>query len=399
MKRTFAATTLALAMLAANASAASAEPVRIGVLTDMSGPLSATLGQGSVEGARLAVEEFGGKVLGQPVEVLFADHQNKPDVGTAIARKWLEQDGVSLILDLGHSAIALAVQHMVTERNKVIITTGAASSALTGKACSPNGFHWGYDTYQAAVASAKELVRRGGDTWYFVTADYAYGHSLEADTTKAVTAAGGKVLGSVRHPINNMDFSSHLLQAQSSGAKVIGIASAVSDLQNALKQGHEFNVFSDKQRPAPMGILLVDVKSIGLPALQGATFSTVFYWDADERTRELAKRFEKKTQRPPTEPHAMNYSAVLHYLKAIEAAGTTDTKAVLAKMRETKINDATTNNAWIRADGRVMRDIHLASAKRPADAKGDWDLFAIQGTIRAEDAFRPAGESECPLLK
>lgn len=379
--------------------ATAAEPLRIGVLTDMSGVLSDTLGAGSVEGARLAVEEFGGTVLGRKIEVIQADHQNKADVGANIARQWIDSEGVRAILDLGNSAVAIAVQNIVKEKNRLSIAAGAATSELTNKHCSPNSMQWGYDSYQFAKGSTGELVKSGADTWYFITVDYAFGHGLENDTRRFVEAAGGKVLGSVRNPPNTADFSSFLLQAQASGAKVIGLANVVNDLQQLIKQGREFKVFGGRQSVAAMGMLLVDVHSVGLAAAQGTVLSSVFYWDADAGSRQFAEKFAVRMKRPPTEAQAMTYSAALHYLKAVKAAGTDDTAAVAAKMRELPVNDLVTHNAKLRADGRLMRDIHLVRVKKPEDSKKAWDYFEVLNPIKAEDAFRSPADSVCPLLK
>lgn len=340
-------------------------PVRIGVLTDMSSALSDTLGPGSVEGARMAIEDFGGTVLGRNIELFSADHQNKADIGSNIARRWFDTNDVRLIVDLGNSAVALAVQGIAKDKDRITIATGAATSELTGKACSPNSFHWGYDSYQFTQAAPAKMVKSGLDTWFFITADYAFGYGLENDTRNVVIASGGKVLGSVRHPGGTSDFSSFLLQAQASGAKVIAIASAVADLQNTLKQGQEFQIFGDKQRPAAMALLMVDVKSVGLEVTKGMEISTVFYWDQDDATRAFAKRFQARLKRPPSEAQAMNYSAVLHYLKSVKAAGTTDTRVVLQKMKETPVEDIMTKKAVIRPDGRLMRDVRLATIKSP----------------------------------
>lgn len=395
--RTTAAT---LALLAGSTGVAMAEdPIRIGVLTDMSGVLSDTLGAGSVEGARLAVEEFGGTVLGRKIEVVLADHQNKADVGANIARQWIDSQGVSAILDLGNSAVAIAVQNIVKDKNKLSIATGAATSELTNKHCSPNSMQWGYDTYQFAKGSTGQLVKSGADTWYFITVDYAFGQGLEADTRRFVEAAGGKVLGSVRNPANTADYSSFLLQAQASGAKVIALANVVNDLQQLIKQGREFKVFGGRQQVAAMGMLLVDVHSVGLEAAQGTVLSSVFYWDADDGSRKFAEKFSARMKRPPTEAQAMTYSAALHYLKAVKAAGTLDTAAVTAKMRELPVNDLVTHAAKLRADGRLMRDIHLVRVKKPDESKKPWDYFQVLNPIKAEDAFRTPADSVCPLLK
>nr|WP_245454106.1 ABC transporter substrate-binding protein [Aquabacter cavernae] len=396
LKTTIAA--LGLMGLATTAQAADG-PVRIGVLTDMSSALADTQGMGSVEGARMAIEDFGGTVLDRKIELVHADHQNKADIGAATASKWFDNDNVRLIVDLGNSAVGLAVQRIAKEKDRITIATGAATSELTGKGCTTNSFHWGYDTYQFSRAAPAHMVKSGLDTWFFITADYAFGYALENDTRAVVEANGGKVVGSIRHPINTLDFSSYLLQAQASGAKVIAVASAVSDLQNVLKQGQEFQIFTAKQVPAAMALLLVDVHSVGLKATQGTTISTVFYWDQDEATRGFAERFKKRTGRPPSEAQAMNYSGVLHYLKAVKAAGTTDTDAVLKQMKDTPVNDLMTKDAKLRVDGRLLRDVRMAKVKTPEQSKGPWDYFEIGEIVPGDQAFRPAGESACPLLK
>jgi len=403
MKLTRLAALAGLAGLAALAVAPVARaadgPVRIGVLTDMSSAFSDTQGMGSVEGARMAIEDFGGSVLGRKIELVHADHQAKADIGASVASKWIDNEDVRLIVDLGNSAVGLAVQRIARDKDRITIASGAATSELTGKACSPNSLHWGYDTYQFSKAAPAQMVKSGLDTWFFITADYAFGYALENDTRQVVEANGGKVLGSVRHPVNTHDFSSFLLQAQASGAKVIAMASAVSDLQNVLKQGQEFEIFGPRRKAAAMALLLVDVRSVGLKATQGTAISTVFYWDQDDDSRAFARRFQARMGRPPTEAHAMNYSGVLHYLKAVKAAGTTETQAVLKTMREMPVNDPMTRNAMLRADGRLMRDVRLARIKTPEESKGPWDFFAIGAVLPAEQAFRPAAESPCPLLK
>lgn len=381
-------------------SAQAADVVRLGVLTDMTGPLSGTLGEGSVEGARMAVEDFGGTLLGKKLEVVSGDHQNKADVGAAIARRWIDTNDVPVVLDLGNSAVAIAVQNLVKEKDRISIATGAASGELTNKYCSPNSMHWGYDSYQFTKASTAEIVKNGGNTWFFITMDYAFGHAVENDSRAVVEAAGGKVLGAARAPFGTADFSSYLLQAQSSGAKVIAFASTSADLQNALKQAAEFNLFSDgKTMSAAPILLLADIPAIGLKAAQGTLVSTVFYWDTDEGTRKFSERFMKKMGKAPTEAHAMTYSATLHYLKAVKAAGTLDAQPVLAKMRETPIEDFASHGARIREDGRVIRNVHLARVKKPEQSKGPWDYFELLNVIKGEDAFRPVSQSVCPLLK
>ena len=376
-----------------------ADVVRIGVLADMSGTYADVQGAGSVEATRIAVEEFGGTVLGKKIEVVSADHQNKADLGLNTARNWIDNLDVGLILDLGNSAVAVAVQNLVKEKDRISIATGAASAELTNKYCNSNSLQWGYDTYQFAHASSTALTKSGGTTWFMITADYAFGHALEGDARAAVEAAGGKILGAVRHPLNTSDYSSYLLQAQASNAKVIALANGVADLQNALKQGKEFNVFTGKQKLAALAMLLTDVHSVGLAVAQGTILSTVFYWDATEGTRKFSEKFSARMGRPPSETQAMNYSATLHYLKSVAAVGSTETKAVLAKMRSTPVNDLFTTNASIRADGRLMRDIYLVQVKTPEESKMPWDYFKVTGNIPAADAFRPASESVCPLLK
>ena len=398
-KRIGLASVLALGLSIASCAAMAADVERIGVVTDISGPLADVEGPGSVEAVKIAVEEFGGTVLGRKIEVLSADHQNKPDIGLSIARNWIDNSGVNLVLDLGNSAVAIAVQNLVKEKGKLSIATGAASAELSNKYCTPNSFQWGYDLYQYAKAAASELVKAGGDTWFFITPDYAYGHALEADTRKAVEAAGGKVLGGVKHPMNTMDFSSYLLQAQASGAKMIALANAIADLQNSMKQGVEFKIFSDAQKPVPLGMVLVDVHAMGLDFAQKSVLSTVFYWDENERTRRFAAKFFARMGKPPTEAHAMNYSATLHYLKSIVAANSFETSKVIEAMRATPVNDDVTSNARIREDGRLMRDVLLVQVKTPAESTKEWDYYKVMRKIPGADAFRPAAESVCPLLK
>jgi branched-chain amino acid transport system substrate-binding protein len=379
--------------------AIAADVVRIGVLADMSGTYADVQGAGSVEATRIAVEEFGGTVLGKKIEVVSADHQNKADLGSNTARNWIDNFDVGVIIDLGNSAVAVAVQNLVKEKNRISIATGAASAELSNKYCNSNSLQWGYDTYQFAHASSVSLTKSGGTTWFMITADYAFGHALENDARSAIEAAGGKVVGAVRHPLNTSDFSSYLLQAQASNAKIIAMANGVADLQTALKQGREFNVFTEKQKLAALAMLLSDVHSVGLNVAQGTILSSVFYWDATDGTRKFSEKFAAKMGRPPSETQAMNYSATLHYLKSVAAANTTDTTAVLNKMRTTPVNDLLTVNARIRADGRLMRDIFLVQVKTPAESKKPWDYFQVNGAIAAVDAFRPANESVCPLLK
>jgi len=398
MKHLLKAGVAALALITCVA-AAQAETIRIGVLTDMAGPLSDAQGPGSVEATRMAVEDFGGKLLGEKIEVIGADHQNKADIGAAIARDWYDTRNVQMIMDLGSSAVAIAVQNIAKDKNRLSVATGAASSELTNKHCNTNAIQWGYDTYQFAKGITGPVVKAGGDKWFFISADYAFGHALENDTRKNVEAMGGKVLGSVRHPINNLDFSSFLMQAKNSGANVIAIASAIADQQNALKQGQEFGIFDDKTKAAAMALLLSDVHSVGLKAAQNTTVSSIFYWDADDESRAFSERYAKKMGRPPSEAQAMNYSGTLAWLRAAEAAKSVDTDKVLAQLRSGPIKAPFIKNGELRADGKLVRDIWLMKVKAPEASKKPWDYMEITGTIAGKDAFRPASESECKLLK
>lgn len=377
---------------------AQAGKVKIGVLTDMSGALSAVLGEGSVDGTRMAIEDFGKSAAGMPVELTFADHQNKADIASSIARRWIDEDGVDLIMDLGSSAAAIAVQNIVKDKNKIIIVTGAASSEITGRFCNANSFHWGYDTYMQSAAVAAELTRRGGDTWFFLTADYAFGHALEADARRQIEANGGRVLGAVRHPANSQDMSSFLLQAQTSGAKMVGIASAGDDMERVIKQGYEFGLWS-KQKAAAFGLQLYNIPAIGLKEMQGILHNSIFYWDRTEEARAFSKRFWSRNGKPPAETHAVNYSAATSYLKAVKAAGTKETGAVLQALRAQDIADVVTPNGRIRADGRLMRSTFLAEVKPITEVKDKWDCLVIRSEIAADKAFRPASESACPLMK
>jgi branched-chain amino acid transport system substrate-binding protein len=374
--------------------------VRLGVLDDMSGLYADLQGPGDVVAVKMAVEDFGGRVLGKPIEVLSADLMNKADVGAAVARQWYDVDKVDAILGLGNSAVALAVQGITREKNRIDIVTAAGSTDLTGKACSPNGIHWVYDTYALANGTANAILRQGGgDTWFFITTDYAFGHSLERDAASVVTKHGGKVLGSVRVPINNADFSSYLLQAQASKAKVIGLANAGADTINTIKQASEFGITAGGQKLAGLLVLITDIKSLGLATAQGLLFTEAYYWDQNEGTRAFAKRFMERHGKPPTMFQAGIHGAAMHYLKAVQAAGTDEANAVMAQMRKLPINDFMTKNGRIREDGRVMRDMYLLQAKAPAESKGEWDLMKVIATIPAEDAFRPVAESDCPLVK
>jgi branched-chain amino acid transport system substrate-binding protein len=377
----------------------SGDVVKIGVLTDMSSLYADLAGPGSVIAAKMAVADFGGKVAGKPIEVISADHLNKPDVGAGIARQWIDQDHVDAIVDVPTSSVALAVQDVTKEKGKIFLMSGPASSDLTGKACSPTGVHWTYDTYALAHGTGGALVKQGGDTWFFITADYAFGQALERDTTAVVTQAGGKVLGGVRVPLNSPDFSSFLLQAQTSKAKVIGLANAGGDTVNSIKQAAEFGITAGGQKLAGLLVFISDVNSLGLQTAQGLVLTESFYWDQNDETRAWTKRFMAESKKVPTMVQAGVYGEVTHYLKAIEAAKTDDAKAVMAKMRELPINDFMTKNGKLREDGRVMRDMYLFQVKAPSESKYPFDYYKQLAVIPAEQAFRPLSESECPLVK
>jgi branched-chain amino acid transport system substrate-binding protein len=357
-------------------------------------------GQGSIEAAKLAIEDFGGKVAGVPIEIVSADHQNKGDIASAIARKWYESDGVDAIFDLVTSATGLAVREVSKEKGKIDVNSGAGSTALTNDKCSATGFHWAYDTYALANGTGNAVVKQGGDTWYFLTADYTFGQNLQAQTERVVKANGGKVLGSVKHPFPNSDFSSFLLQAQASGAKIIGLANAGSDTINAIKQAKEFGITQGGQQLAGMLVFISDVHSLGLDVAQKMLLTTGFYWDMDDGTRAFAKRFAAHMNgKMPTMVHAGVYSSVHHYLKAIEAAKTDEGIKVADKMRELPINDFFAKNGKLRPDGRMVHDMYLVQVKSPADSKGPWDYYKVLRSIPGDDAFQPLADSTCPLVK
>jgi branched-chain amino acid transport system substrate-binding protein len=376
--------------------------VKIGVLNDQSGLYADVSGPGGVIAARMAVEDFGGKVLGKPVEVVFADHQNKPDVGSAIANQWIDQDKVDTIVDVPTSSVALAIQEITKNKNRVHLNSGAASSDLTGSKCSPTGVHYTYDTYALANGTGTTIVKEGGDSWYFITADYAFGHALEKDTGDAVKAAGGKVVGAVRTPFpGTTDFSSFLLQAQGSGAKVVGLANAGGDTINSIKQAGEFGLTTAGQKLAGLLVFITDVHSLGLKTAQGLTITTGFYWDLNDETRAWSKRFAgKHGGKMPTMVQAGIYSGVTHYLKAIEAAKTDEAKAVVAKMKELPVNDFLAKGGKIRADGRMVHTMYLAQVKKPEESKGPWDYYKIVREIPGDQAFRPMdAKFGCSLVK
>ena len=375
-------------------------PLKIGILNDQSGVYADFGGKWSVEAAKMAVADFGGKVLGRPVEVLSADHQNKPDIATAVARRWYDVEGVSAIMELTTSSVALAVQELSREKKKVTMTSGAATTALTQKACTPYGFHWAYDTHALAVGTGGALVENGGDTWFFLTADYAFGYALESDTSKYVQSKGGRVLGSVRHPLNTADFSSFILQAQGSGAKIIGLANAGLDTANLIKQASEFGVTqSGKQRLAALLFTLAEVHGLGLQAAQGLVLTEGYYWDMDDRSREFANRFMKATGRMPNMVQASTYSSVMQYLKAVQAAGADDGDAVARKLHEMPVDDFFARGGKVLPNGRMVHDMYLFQVKTPAESKKPWDYFKQLATIPGATAFETFEQSGCQLPK
>ncbi len=389
-------TALSLAL----AGAAQAEiSVKLGVLNDMSSLYADISGPGSVVAANLAVEDFAKTNKGIKVEVIGADHQNKPDIGVNIARQWYERDGVDTILDTTTSSVALAVSEITKEKKKIFIPSGGGTSDLTGKSCSPYTVHWTYDTWALANGTGSAMTKKGADTWFLLTADYAFGAALERDTTEAVTKAGGKVVGSVKHPLNSSDFSSFLLRAQSSKAKVIALANAGADTINAIKQAAEFGITQSGQSLAGLLIFSSDVKALGLQAAQGLVLTEAFYWDQTDATRAFSKRFaEKFNGKMPTSAQAGVYSSVLHYLKAVAAANSKDSDAVMAKMKEMPIDDALFGKGSIRPDGRAIHDMYLYQVKSPSESKGEWDIYKVLATIPANEAFRPMDQGGCPLV-
>jgi branched-chain amino acid transport system substrate-binding protein len=389
----------ALLGLAGTASAQTPDTVKIGVLADMSS-LYADLGwPGSTVAAQMAVDDFGGTVLGKKIEIVSADHQNKPDVGSSIARQWFESQGVSMITDLTTSSVALAVQEVARADNKVVLVSGAASSDLTGKACAPTSVHWTYDTVALANGTGTAVVKAGGDSWFFITADYAFGHALQRDTATVVEANGGKVLGSVNVPLNNADFSSFLLQAQASKAKIVGLANAGGDTVNSIKQAAEFGLVAGGQKLAGLLVFVSDVHSLGLQTAQGLQLTESFYWDQDDQTRAWSKKFFAKTNKEPTMTQAGVYSATTHYLEAIKAAGTLDSAAVMKELKSKPINDFIIRNGHIQDDGSLVHDMYLYEVKKPSESKGEWDLYKLVATIPGDQAYKRPRGNECPAVK
>jgi branched-chain amino acid transport system substrate-binding protein len=373
-------------------------PLKIGIMEGFSG-VYADLNLGEVEAVQMAIEDVGGKVLGRPIEVLSADHQTKPDVGAAIARRWYDTENVKMITGLGTSSVALAVRKIAQEKGLIDINTGAASSDLTGPACSETGAHWVYDTYSLAHVTGSAVVKAGGDSWFFLTADYAFGHALERDVSEVVKAAGGKVLGGVKHPLDTQDFSSFLLQAQASKAKIIGLANAGQNTINSIKQGGEFGIVKGGQKFAGLLVFSTDVKSLTLPVAQGLVLTESFYWDMNDETRAWTKRFRAKRDKIPSMLTAGAYSSTLHYLKAVQAAGTDEAKPVMAKMRELPVNDVMTKNGKLRPDGRLVRDMYLFQVKSPQESTGPDDIYKLVATVPGDQAYRPLNEGKCPFIK
>ncbi|OPX56144.1 ABC transporter substrate-binding protein [Oceanospirillum multiglobuliferum] len=389
--------TLAITGLA-QAKGISDNEIRIGYIADMSGTYSPLAGPNGLIAAEMAIADFGGKVKGKNITIVAADDQNKPDIGANKVREWIDTNNIDLVAGMVSSAVTIAVNKVVEAKDKLSIVSGSASSSITNQYCTANSVHYVYDTYALAHGTGEAVVKEGGDTWFFLTADYAFGHAMEGDVTAVVNQSGGKIVGGVRHPLATSDFSSFILQAQASGAKIVGLANAGADTINALKTAKEFGVVASGQKIAGLLVFLHDVKSLGLETTQGLQLTTGFYWDRTPETRAWSKQFYAKTGSMPTMVHAGIYSSTMHYLKAVEATGTDDAKTVLAQMKKTPINDFFATNGSIRDDGRMIHDMYLAEVKKPSESKGEWDLFKILRTIPADKAFRPLSESQCKLV-
>ena len=389
-----------LLTLTLSCAAVAQEAVKIGVMNDQSSVYADLSGLGGVEAAKMAIEDFGGKVLGQPIQFISADHQNKPDVAANLANRWYDADNVDVIVDVPNSAAVLAVQEIARQKKKLVLISTGGTSEFTGAKCSPYGAQWTYDTYALAAGTARALVQEKGLNWYFITADYAFGQALQRDTTKFVTEAGGKVVGTSTHPFPNQDFSSYLLSAAGSKADIVALANAGGDTINAIKQAREFNLFKPggQQRLAALLMFISDVNSLGLNTAQGIVLTTGFYWDLNDETRAWSKRFFERRKVMPTMTHAGVYSAVMHYLKAVQAAGTKEPLAVMQKMRDTPVNDMFAKNGHLRIDGRMVHDMYLVQVKTPAESKYPWDYYKVLRTIPGDQAFRPLKEGGCPLV-
>jgi branched-chain amino acid transport system substrate-binding protein len=405
MKHTISAVFLgtALALAASGGALAQDKTIKVGVLTDNSGLYSDLGGAGSTLAAQMAIEDSGLAAKGWKIDLISADHQNKPDIATSIARQWIDVEKVDILMDVLNSGVALAVNNVVKEKNSIMINTGAATSDLTNAQCSPNTIHWVYDTYMLANSTGQALVKAGGDTWFFLTADYAFGAALERDTTAVVVKSGGKVLGTVKHPLNSSDFSSFLLQAQASKAKIVGLANAGGDTTNSIKQASEFGIVAGGQKLAGLLLFITDVHSLGLKVAQGLNFTETFYWDMNDETRAFSKRFSErmKNKAKPSMVQAGVYSGLIHYFKAVEAMGGNprDGIKVVEKMKSMPTDDALFGKGSIRADGRKIHPAYLFEVKKPEESKGPWDYYKLVGTTPGEQAFRPLSESACPLLK
>ena len=399
LRRALLTSLFALGLTAAAQAQISDNVDKIGVLNDMAGPYADFAGPGTVDAVRLAVEDFGGTVLGKRIEIVFADHLNKPDVGTALARQWFAVDHVDMVMDMPNSAVALAVQQVARDEHRITINLSAASTELTGKQCSPTGMHWVSDSYANSHGTTLAVVKQGGDTWFFITVDYEGGYANEREAKKVLDAMGGKLLGHALHPINASDFSSFLIQAQASGAKIVGLSNGGADTVNAIKQAAEFGLTKRGQKLVGMFVNITDIHALGLPAAQGLILTEGWYWDRDDETRAFAKRFQARHKAMPTQYQAGAYSAVTHYLKAIQAAGTDQAEPVMAKMRELPVNDMFTKGGVLREDGRMVHDMYLMQVKEPGESKGEWDVYKVLATIPGQDAFRALSDSACPAAK
>ncbi|RBP08619.1 amino acid/amide ABC transporter substrate-binding protein (HAAT family) [Roseiarcus fermentans] len=386
------------AALAAGAAQAAPDKVVIGDIDDMSGPYGDVIGAGGVEAIRMAIADFGGSVLGKPIDVLTADHQNKPDIGQQKFREWADTQGMTMTLGGSNTGVSLAMSAAAKEKKIPFFAIGAAGAQLTGKACNPYTIHYGYDTKALANGTAKTIVAEGGKSWFFITADYAFGKQLEADASDIVKAGGGSVVGDVRVPLGTSDFSSYLLQAQGSGAQVLGLSNAGADFSNSLKAASEFGL-TKSMKPAALLVFLTDIRSVGLETAQGLILTDGWYWDLDDRTRAFAKRFYDKVKREPTMPQAAFYSATLTYLSAVKAAGTTDGDKVMDELHKMTINDAFTQNGTIRPDGLLLHDMYIMQVKTPAESKGEWDYYKLVKTMTGEEAYGKLSDSACPLVQ
>jgi len=404
MRRSAAIATGAAILLAGAVAAPAQEKisdgvVKIGLIEDMSSIYADITGVGAVTAAKMAVEDFGGKVLSKPIEVVSADHQNKPDIASATAREWFDAEHVDALMDVAASATALAAIDVAKNKNKIVILNGPGAARITNEACTPVSIHYTYDNYALSHGTGAAMVRAGYDTWFFLTADYAFGHDLEQNTAAVVKASGGQVVGNVRVPINTSDFSAALLQAQSSKAKVVGLANAGADTTNSIKQAAEFGIVRGGQKLAGLLIFINDINTLGLEAAQGMLLTNAFYWDRNDESRAWAKRYFQRMSRMPNMTQAGIYSATTHYLKAVEAAGTDETQAVMEKMRSTPINDFFVKDGKIREDGRMTHDMYLYEVKKPTESKGAWDYYKLVATIPADQAFQPLSDSKCPLVR